>query len=77
MMTACYVKTSLIREMLSMLQRTGVLFCVSSIHYFFCKPELINITFTKKCGSLYAILLLKINVQKLVFSKINNQTITP
>lgn len=46
MMTACYVKTSLIREMLSMLQRTGVLFCVSSIHYFFCKPELINITYT-------------------------------
>lgn len=69
MMTACYVKTSLIREMLSMLQRTGVMFCVSSIHYFFCKPELINITYTKKkCGSLYAILLLKINVQKLVFS---------
>lgn len=77
MMTACYVKTSLIREMLSMSQRTGVLFCVSSIHYFFCKPELINIIYTKKCGSLYAILLLKINVQKLVFSKINNQTITP
>lgn len=77
MMTACYVKTSLIREMLSMSQRTGVLFCESSIHYFFCKPELINITYTKKCGSLYAILLLKINVQKLVFSKINNQTITP
>lgn len=48
MMTACCVKTSLIREMLSMSQRTGVLFCVSSIHYFFCKPELINITYTKK-----------------------------